>query len=30
MPYQTAYRLKEDIVKDQVVDQRKALKTIAQ
>lgn len=30
LPYQTAYRMKEDIVKDQVVDQRKALKTIAQ
>lgn len=30
LPYQTAYRMKEDIVKDQVVDARKALKTIAQ
>ena len=30
LPYQTAYRMKEDIVKDQVVDTRKALKTIAQ
>ena len=30
LPYKTAYRMKEDIVKDQVVDQRKALKTIAQ
>lgn len=30
LPYQTAYRMKEDIVKDQMVDQQKALKTIAQ
>ena len=29
LPYQTAYRMKEDIVKDQMVDARKALKTIA-
>lgn len=30
LPYQTAYRMKEDIIKDQVVDTRKALRTIAQ
>ena len=30
LPYQTAYRMKEDIVRDQMVDSRKALKTIAQ
>lgn len=30
LPYQTAYKMKEDIVRDQIVDSRKALKTIAQ
>lgn len=29
MPYQTAYRLKEDVVPDHVVDERAALRTIA-
>lgn len=29
MPYKTAYKLKEDIVKDRVVDERSALRTIA-
>lgn len=29
MPYQTAYKLKEDIVPDSVVDERAALRTIA-
>jgi len=30
LPYQTAYKMKEDILSDQMVDARKALKTIAQ
>lgn len=30
LPYQTAYRMKEDIARDQIVDSKKALKTIAQ
>ncbi|MDY2997753.1 MAG: DEAD/DEAH box helicase family protein [Faecalimonas sp.] len=30
MPYKTAYKLKEDIVKDYIVDERAALRTIAQ
>lgn len=30
MPYNTAYRLKEDIYKDSLVDKKKAIRTIAQ
>ena len=30
MPYKTAYKLKEDVVKDKVVDERTALRTIAE
>ena len=30
LPYQTAYKMKEDISKDQLVDSRKALRSIAQ
>lgn len=29
MPYKTAYKLKEDIIKDKLVDERQALRTIA-
>lgn len=29
MPYSTAYRLKEDIIKDKIVDEKTAKRTIA-